>query len=407
MKILLKNLFLFLLPIAIMVAIVIFVDPFNYFEISGFFNQSKKDKIANQVNPILRTLIKFKKQPSPYILLGDSRMKNLNTEKVRSIAGEPYYNLAFGGGTIKEICKVFWFASKIIKLKKVYIGINFDLYNSLNNRDLMTKTQSILDNPLFYFTNFNIWESIYYILKSQTDHKDIILSRPDLSKADFWKYQININAKRLFESYVYPYSYFNSLSEIAGYCEKEGVKLYFIVFPTHADLRNKIRDNNLTGYEEKFQKDLFSFSEVLYFDQDNYFSKDSSFFNDPFHYSEFYGEMLICTIWGSANKIIGQWESRSSLKQINYINLDITDRSITASNTHSDNKPINKIESSYIVANDDGKSVGIFTDRVLIPQLGGISAKEKNISYRIRSSKDSLEFINPINGLSMIFVRIK
>jgi hypothetical protein len=76
------------LPVALFSLLVIVFDPFSYFGIIKVIDNNIKDSIVVQVNPILNNLIKFEKAPSPYILLGDSRMKNMNIEKIRVVSGE-------------------------------------------------------------------------------------------------------------------------------------------------------------------------------------------------------------------------------------------------------------------------------------------------------------------------------
>jgi hypothetical protein len=349
--------------------------------------------VTEQVNPIFSNLIEFKKHPSPYILLGDSRMKNMDLQKIKTLSGESYSNLAYGGASIIEIQKTFWFAARTTKLKKVFIGMNFELYNSLNNRDLVTKTLDFLDNPVQYFINLSTWESIYHILRTKLSGKKPIINKPDMSKQSFWTYQLNVTAKRYYESYSFPYAYHNSLLEIALYCEKENIKLCFIIFPTHSDLRNKISEYGLLDWNERFKQEMYSFTQTLDFDQDNFFSKDSSYFKDPFHYNETYGEMLICSIWESSKKITGEWIKNTSPSLKNPPKLIISGTTIIYEGYPNQSTQPNKTTIDYFIASDNGTAMNLFSNG--------------NINYKLQYTQDSLTLLNLTNSISMGFHRLK
>jgi hypothetical protein len=77
-------------------------------------------------------------------------MDALKVNQIKKVTGTEYYNLAFGGATIREVVETFWFASRHTNLKHVKIGINFNMYTDYEQLDRVQEVATIEHNPLFY-----------------------------------------------------------------------------------------------------------------------------------------------------------------------------------------------------------------------------------------------------------------
>ena len=64
---------------------VIIVDPFNYFNYSYKVSEQSKLKSAQRLNSLLFNSIRFKNNPTPNIIIGDSRIKRLPTKEIKEI----------------------------------------------------------------------------------------------------------------------------------------------------------------------------------------------------------------------------------------------------------------------------------------------------------------------------------
>ena len=96
----LRRFFLFLIPVAAYMLVVIFVDPYNYFNLAkGLVNPELKKSISTKVSNPLYELVAFKRQPKPYILLGSSQTGLLTPELIREVSDKAFINMAYGGGT--------------------------------------------------------------------------------------------------------------------------------------------------------------------------------------------------------------------------------------------------------------------------------------------------------------------
>jgi len=88
-------------------------------------------RTAYPLNYCLWKMPAFARHPASNLLLGDSRMDALKSERVKELTGTDYFNLAYGGATIREIIESFWFASRHASVSRVYIGINFQSLHRL------------------------------------------------------------------------------------------------------------------------------------------------------------------------------------------------------------------------------------------------------------------------------------
>jgi hypothetical protein len=298
MKRLLLKFLIFLSPFLIYCIIVVIIDPYNVIGYSKIISNDLKLNNAAIINESLWRVQLFKIKPSPNILFGDSRMA-FKVDSLKNLTGEEYYNFACGSGNLPEMISSFWYAAKQIKLNKVYFGLNFELYNLSNSRDRISGSIAIADNPLLYFTNLNVLEASFQILKAKlTNSQTVVSSVPEMDKEKFWKYQIEMSGTRYFNNYVYPKDYFTKLSEVVNYCTQNNIKISFIILPTHIDLQKLISTYHLEENYNQYLSDLKSLGEVYDFNYENELTKIIDNFGDPFHVTASILDTLTKIIWG-------------------------------------------------------------------------------------------------------------
>jgi hypothetical protein len=386
--------FLFALPFLLFFLTLIITDPYNYFGLVNVVSKADKEKIAYPINTILWKMIQFQKHPSENILLGDSRMHGMDVTKIKQISGEEYFNFGFGGASIPEIYEVFMYATKKVKLKKIYIGVNFNLYNIWNNRNIAKQTIETIDNPFSYLLNLNVCESSYYILSSLFSSNIVDLGSPGKTKAEFWKYQLTEGIKKYYYSYQYPEVYYNVLGYISNYCEKNNIQLTFIIFPTHEELQAKVTEYKLNSEYNKFKADIKSFGRSFDFDIPHPLNRDSSNFTDPFHYNKAYGERMICLVWESALKIAGKWKIISppmydeNKKVIDAYYSFTRSRMIIETGTPG-NPNYSKMEVVMLIKSDNGKEMRL---EVIDP----VKSRQYELGLKIKGN-NNIEIINEKN----------
>ena len=279
---------------------ILIVDPYQYFPFSNLISFQGKKGVSEKINPVLWKLLQFQKKPTSNIILGDSRAGRFKSKFIRQVNGENYYNFSYSAGTLVEICNTFWWANKQIDLKKVYIGINFNLYNTNNLVDRVAGGIEILDNSLLYLTNRNVSTASYKLVKSALTGKKEKLGRPKMTEDTFWDYTLEKFSHRYYANYQYPKNMFSELQRISGFCRRNNIQLFFLVLPTHVSMQEKIAEYQLQDSYLRFISDLQVLGVVYDFNYPNDITKDRKNFRDPVHCRLKIMLPLIEQIWGGA-----------------------------------------------------------------------------------------------------------
>ncbi|MEE2953718.1 MAG: hypothetical protein VX347_00930 [Bacteroidota bacterium] len=289
-----KKVIVFSIPILIWILVVLLIDPFNYFDNNNIIKKEHKEKASKQLNSLLYNCIEFSKKPTRNIIIGDSRIRNFSTKRIKKLTDDDYYLLYSNAAKLNEMIDLFWFANSKIKLRNVLFGINFNLYNQYAYADRVKDVEEIIQNPLIYIFNQNILESVYLSLKYE------YISVPAKNVKDknkFWEYTVNTVAKNHFEKYLYPKDLLKKLKEINIYCNREGINLTLVIVPSHEEYRNKLTEYNLSDAERSFKSEIKEIGEVIDFDYTNAITTNKSCFGDPLHTTESTSRILIDEIF--------------------------------------------------------------------------------------------------------------
>lgn len=294
MKCFFLRVLLFLVPILLYIFFVVYIDPYNIlFSENNPKLSELESQISYKINYPLYKLKAYSDNPTDIILLGDSRTDKLNTEIFDGLTKMKSTNLAYGGGTLPEIVETFWYATKFHELKVVFIGVNFNLYSEDNNMNRVNEASELLISPLSYLFSRYCFKSTFLIIKSLITNDETNIEKPNLNKAEFWKYQLESSANNFYRAYKYPKRYFTHLLEISNYCDKNNIKLIFFIPPTHVDLQQKVNEFNLVSEENIFKSDLSELGVLYDFDYPNEITKNSDNFTDPFHYNDTIASIVI------------------------------------------------------------------------------------------------------------------
>ena len=303
MKLLFIKSILLLLPFALWTCLVVLVDPYNYFDVSHIIPDIVKKQTSLPSNRFLWKIILFKRTPSANILLGDSRVDAIDVNYIDKISGEKYFNFAHGGASLPDIINTFHYAKRTIKLSNVYIGLNFNLYNSYNESNRFAAAELISNDLKYYIFDKDVIKTTYYNLATFYSNKDFHIGSPSLDKDSFWKSQLVTAVPIFYKHYKYPNNYYNKLKDISDYCKINNINLTFIIPPTHIDLQKRVADFGLLEEEKNFKKDLRSLGKVYDFDYPNDWTNNRENFNDPFHLTKAMMEKFVDEIWGDEHNI--------------------------------------------------------------------------------------------------------
>lgn len=300
LRLFLKRLLLFSLPVLAYVAAVVLCDPFQFLGGPNIISEAVKYRSANPLNQCIWKMTKFGHVPKPNILLGDSKMDGVPEQRVSEITHEGYFNLAYGGASLRECIQTFWFATRQTHLHSVYFGISFGMYNDYNLVDRTEPYLSMSQNPSLYFINRTVLEAMAYSIYSAALHKDLQLGAPQMTKEQFWDYEVNgPETTRLFRTYLYPVKYRPQLEEIGRYAKDHGISLTFVILPSHTDFQARFAAFGLEPQKQRMVEDLAAIAPVLDFDYASPLASNANNFADPVHLRAGAVDQVVDEIWGN------------------------------------------------------------------------------------------------------------
>ncbi len=286
-----------LLP-AIYVGTVALVDPFGFFGFSRTLAEPVvRTRVAKAINPTLLSLSEFRRRPAPNVLLGDSRMASLRADAVSRQMGKPVANLAYGGASMQEMIDSFWFATRFTKLESVTFGLTLDAYNDYNILRRTDAMESMISNPLLYFTNRNVLTATWYTLLARGWPGMVpALDKVTADRETYWRYVLD-EQQLTFSRWRAPRRYAAELQRVALWCSEHGVRLTFVRFPTHRDVEAIVTANGLGESAVQMKRDLEHLARLVDFGPRTEITNERANYNDPVHFNAAIGAKLIAEIW--------------------------------------------------------------------------------------------------------------
>jgi hypothetical protein len=281
------------------------VDPYNLFNISHIFPDEAKIKCFNRTDATtprgnyLWKNIAFRRDPSPNIFLGDSRMAVINIDLLEEKIGGKVSNLAIPGGNLRTIIDMFWMAAKTAKLENVFIQIDFKDYNDFGNKDLFGRIIKLLDNPLSYFFNWKYLLDSFSVFYYTMSRDENYVSRSFENRQDNWKlselYLRNVFAQK----YFYPVQLKAEMTKISNFCNEEKINLIFVIAPNYYEEHNIVKSFNRENDYNRFINDISSLGMTINLNNGLAFSLDKSNYSDYYHIRSTMKDTLISMIFQS------------------------------------------------------------------------------------------------------------
>ena len=130
------------------------VDPYNLRGTEGSHTEKKEISYSRSYHHW--KLAEFRNRPASVVFLGDSRMGNFyadNVDRMQEVFGNDSYDFSFGGATLYDCIRAFWYANDKIGLRRVYLGLNFNLVNDRWPANRSGPAISLIESPLKYYLN--------------------------------------------------------------------------------------------------------------------------------------------------------------------------------------------------------------------------------------------------------------
>jgi hypothetical protein len=293
----LKRLCWFGVPLGLYALFIYGTDPFDFLSAHSIISDQVKMRTALPLNPCLWKMPAFARHPSPNLMLGDSRMEAVKTDRVKEVTGQDYFNLGFGGATLREIISSYWFAATRVHLRHVYIGLNFNLYSDYEQFDRTAEVITIENAPACYFINRTVLQAAVYGTAAQWMGYDPNLGVVTVDRDTFWRKALGPSTEGFYSRHTYPRKYYAKLVEIAQFVKSQGGDVVFVIFPTHVDLQNRVKDFHLESEYDRFKRDLASITTTYDFDYPNEVTVDRDNFSDPYHCRHECMDEVVREIW--------------------------------------------------------------------------------------------------------------
>jgi len=289
------RLVLFIVPLIVVVCLPVYlIDPYGLFARHGSAGDTVKHEIAVGVNHVLLGIVSFSKQPVPNILLGDSQMNRFKVEEIEAITHQRYSNLSYGGGTLAESIATFWYATHLVKLKKVYFGMSFYSFTD-NVRNRVDSAVNVVNHPVTYFSNGDVLEATWGVMSSDLFHHSVRY-QPTLAAGDFWRQQLGELVRRG-QTYSASQRTLAEIRAIVEYCRVNDIEIEFIIPPEHQDVRTRIQALGMYDRYLAFKSTVFDLGPTYDCDIASDFTQDAANFQDPYHTTVRVGSLLTKSIW--------------------------------------------------------------------------------------------------------------
>lgn len=278
-----------MIPFFLIALVVTIIDPYHYFFSRHFIPDTVKLQVINRNEksmPRGNTLwkaIAYSRNPSPNVIIGDSRAFDLNPDTIQKLSHLPCFNFGVPGGNIRSVIETFWYVSRIMKPERLYIQVGYHTYSENNRYNLMSDALKVRKRPyLFYSRLYFLEESFldlfHWITKKAAVHREIKFDPAT------WNKILAEQGENSLQSMDYPEDYYRELQEISAYCRENRIELNFILFPDHQDFHELIRRYSLQESYDKFKQDMHSLGRVYDFDTPgSSISSDRSNYRDIFH----------------------------------------------------------------------------------------------------------------------------
>jgi len=287
MKKFILKLTLFSLPFVLWFGLVAWMDPFNFFQNNSPAELALRESEIRPLNSMLFNMIKYKNAPSEVVFIGDSRTRVISDSLYSEITHEPTFNLYSNKAKLNEMIDLFWFAESFKKLKKVYFGVNFNLFNTYAFGSRSKSNSELCSSPLKYITNRAVGEATGMLLH--------IFSMPGEKKpnqVDFWKFNLETKANDFYSKYEFPEEAVKQLKEVSVFCKEHNIELTFVIVPHVVSMRKKVLFYNLSEEELKFKRTISTIAKTVDYDYENAVTTDTTNFGDPIHFKKHIGELI-------------------------------------------------------------------------------------------------------------------
>ena len=213
--------------------------------------------------PILKYINDLDKSKEYNLILGDSKLTLLDTERISNISKEKYLNLSYGGCALEESILEFWYIVNRLNIKKVIFELDFHALNNNWRMDRISKYYELSYIDLIkaycfdYYNNRLMLESVRSAVKN--------LKEENADREDKVRNGI-LNLEKELESYEINKEAVADLQRINEYCKNKNIELTYLSPPLYSGVNNLVEKNRYLIREINMIKEKFSNEGIVIYD---------------------------------------------------------------------------------------------------------------------------------------------
>jgi hypothetical protein len=219
------------------------------------------------------------------------------------LTNEEWKKMSIGDLKLDEIFDLFYLANNRKEIKKVIIGINFNMFNEYGFTEKVSGLEAMMKNPLRYIYNKDVTEASFYVFRCLLTNKNKEFSIA-MNEEEFWDWNITTKATNWYGKYKFADSLYKELMAFDTFTHLNRIETIFIIVPHHVDFHNRLIEFGLSEEEKRFKEILCNLHAKVYdYDFENEITRSKSNYKDPIHYNDSIGSLIIHEIFTDSLKI--------------------------------------------------------------------------------------------------------
>lgn len=328
------------------------LDPFDLFG-WGPTDRRVVDRVEKRHGPLAK-LIRYRADPRPVLILGDSRSRALREKLFHELGRREVFNFAYGGGTVPELVDAYWFAAAQGELDAIVIGAPLRMFDRRYKagKNQTPEALAILDRPTAYLSSWLVfdvalstiglrapdpgsalaWLGGGLIGRAKAQAVDgfggygqcrqacadafsapttvapvprttrpiteatSVRAAPPAAAPPYpkrWRRQIERAAASDWASFTYAEDYFEAIAAIVAHAQAQGTRVLFFIPPTPNEMQARLVDFGVLDHALAHRRRLAALAPVIDFGFPNAVTAQNELFTDAYHFGPVLAKRLV------------------------------------------------------------------------------------------------------------------
>jgi len=188
------------------------------------------------------------------------------------------------------------------RLERIIIGLPFSMFNETNSMNRFPAAREVVKNPMSYYLSPLVTKASFLNVASSITGKTLVSDVPEMSRSEFWQYQLGPGIARNYSTWQTPQLLWNKLSAMVGYCDKNNIDFISYIPPSHSDHQMLVGEYGLDAEYAAYKLQLAELGPVFDYDVTSPLTADRTNFDDPRHCTAEVANIIVKEIVSSFNQ---------------------------------------------------------------------------------------------------------